>query len=95
MDMVQPQGPRRGINKHLPTKEQHLGAVKGRVHTLCAVHPPLFLAETSVRLLSLIPSRGFRLEMAVAKHHGSTVYSVEATSFRLATKMRFTIYPGL
>lgn len=38
---------RRGITKYpLPTKEQHLGeAVKGRVHTLCAVHPPLFLAN--------------------------------------------------
>lgn len=32
-------------NPH-PTKEQHLGAaVEGRVHTLCAVHPPLFLAN--------------------------------------------------
>lgn len=99
MDTVQPWGLRRGITNipSLPKssiwEKQWRGGCTPCV--LCIHLFSLLVTETSGRLLSLIPSREFRLEMAVAKYCGSTVYSVEATSFRLATKMRSPIYPGL
>lgn len=98
MDTVQPQHQGGGLPNIPSPPKSSIWEKKWRGGcTPCVLYIHLFsllVAETSVRLLSLTPSQRFGLEIGVAKHPGSTVYSVEATSFRLTTKMRSVIYRG-